>query len=100
MVLAGCGGSSSATGTSTSTTAAPTTTQSGVPAGGPAPPELQGTWKLVSDSPEKGLLFVISEQHYRVPTHLAHGDLAVEGDEIAFFNAPICGLTLPDGVGR
>jgi hypothetical protein len=67
--------------------------------GGPAPPELQGTWKL-SGSPEKGLLFVISERHYRVPTHLAHGDLAVEGDKIAFFNAAICGLTLPEGVGR
>lgn len=97
-LLAGCGGSSSALGTTTEPPA--TTTQSGVPAGGPAPPELQGTWKLVSDSPERGLLFVISEQHYRVPTRLAHGDLAVEGDEIAFFNAAICGLTLPDGVGR
>jgi len=31
---------------------------------------------------------------------LAHGDLAVDGDEIAFFNAAICGLTLPNGVGR
>jgi hypothetical protein len=97
-ILAACGGSSSATGTSTA--AAPTTTQSGVPAGGPAPPELQGTWKLVADGPDKGLLFVISDQHYRVPTRLAHGDLAVDGGEIAFFNAAICGLTLPDGVGR
>jgi hypothetical protein len=35
-----------------------------------------------------------------VPTRLAHGDLAVDGDEVAFFNAAICGLTLPDGVGR
>ncbi len=97
-MLAGCGGSSSATGTSTA--AAPTTPQSGVPAGGPAPAELQGVWKLVSKNPDKGLLFVISEQHYSVPTRFAHGDLAVEGDEIAFFNAAICGLTLPDGVGR
>jgi hypothetical protein len=97
-ILAACGGSSSATGTGTA--AAPTRPQSSVPAGGPAPPELQGTWKLVSDGPDKGLLFVISDQHYRVPTRLAHGDLAVDGDEIAFFNAAICGLTLPDGVGR
>jgi hypothetical protein len=96
--IAGCGSSSSATGTTPAT--APTTTKSGVPAGGPAPGELQGTWKLVSKSPEKGLLFVISEQHYRVPTRLAHGDLAVDGGEIAFFNASLCGLTLPDGVGR
>jgi hypothetical protein len=99
-ILAACGGSSSATGTTTSTATATATTQSGVPAGGPAPPELQGTWKLVSDGPNNGLLFVISEQHYRVPTRLAHGDLAVDGDQIAFFNAAICGLTLPDGVGR
>jgi hypothetical protein len=35
-----------------------------------------------------------------VPLRLAHGDLVVNGNEIAFFNAPICGLTLPDGVGR
>jgi hypothetical protein len=97
-VLAACGGSSSTAGETTAP--APTTAQSGVPPGGPAPPELQGTWKLVSDSAEKGLLFVISEEHYRVPTHFAHGDLAVEGNEIAFFNAAICGLTLPDGVGH
>jgi hypothetical protein len=97
-VLAGCGSGSS--DTKTTTAAAPATTRSSIPAGGPAPNELQGTWKLASKGPNKGLLFVISEQHYRVPTRLAHGDLAVGGDEIAFFNAAICGLTLPDGVGR
>jgi hypothetical protein len=30
----------------------------------------------------------------------AHGDLVVKGSQIAFFNAAICGLQLPDGVGR
>jgi hypothetical protein len=97
-VVTGCGGGSSAAGEAT--VSMPKSTKSGIPSGGPAPPELQGTWKLVSDSSEEGLLFVISEEHYRVPTHFAHGDVAVEGNEIAFFNAAICGLTLPDGVGR
>jgi hypothetical protein len=31
---------------------------------------------------------------------LAHGDLVVNGEKVAFFNAQICGLALPDGVGR
>jgi hypothetical protein len=96
-VQAGCGGDSGAT----SPAAAPTTiARSGAPTGDPAPMELQGTWKLVSDNPDHGLLFVISDTHYRVPTRFAHGDLVVDGDEIAFFNAAICGLQLPDGVGR
>jgi hypothetical protein len=102
-----CGGESSATGTTAASTSPPTatgestTSASGAPAGDSAPAQLQGTWKLVSGNAlEKGLLFVISERHYRVPTHLAHGDLAVNGTEIAFFNAAICGLTLPEGVGR
>ena len=97
-MLGACGGGPSTSGETTAP--APTTTRSGVPPGGPAPPELQGTWKLVSHTAEKGLLFVISEEHYRVPTRFAHGDLAVEENEIAFFNAAICGLTLPDGVGH
>jgi hypothetical protein len=80
---------------------ATSTAQAQSPSGGPAPAELQGTWKLVSGNDlEKGLQFVITDRHYRVPTRLAHGDLAVNGDEVAFFNAAICGLTLPEGVGK
>jgi hypothetical protein len=76
-------------------------TEARAPAGTTAPTELQGTWKLVSKgNPEKGLLFVISDNHYRVPMRLAYGDLVVDGDEILFYNAAICGLTLPDGIGR
>ena len=107
LSVAGCGGESTAAGTTSASTTAPTASASstsstdGRPPGDAAPAKLQGTWKLVSrDSLEKGLLFVISERHYRVPMHLAHGDLAVSGNEIAFFNAAICGLTLPEGVGR
>lgn len=104
LVLVGCGGGSTASTTAAATTSAPaSSTQSaaGAPVGDPAPAELQGTWVLASKhNPEKGLKFVISERHYRVPTRLAHGDLVVNGNEIAFFNAQICGLQLPDGVGR
>jgi hypothetical protein len=82
-----------------SSTQAPTVSRA--PAGDDAPPELQGTWRLVTrGSPERGLLFVISDRHYRVPTRLANGDLAVNGNKISFFNAAVCGLTLPEGVGR
>jgi hypothetical protein len=102
-----CGGESSATGTTAASkrppaaTGASTAGPSGAPTGDAAPAKLQGIWKLVTGNAlEKGLLFVMSERHYRVPTHLAHGDLAVNGTEIAFFNAAICGLTLPEGVGR
>lgn len=30
----------------------------------------------------------------------AQGDIVVNGDEIAFFNSAVCGLMLPEGVGR
>lgn len=107
LSIASCGGESSATGTTAASTSPPAATgastagSSGAPTGGTAPTELQGTWKLVSGNAlEKGTLFVIGDRHYRVPTHLAHGDLAVNGNQIAFFNAAICGLTLPEGIGR
>ena len=103
----GCGGESTATGTTGAPASPPTapasstSTGTGAPSGDAAPAQLQGTWKLVSkENPDKGLHVVISERHYRVVTRLAHGDLAVKGNEIAFFNAAICGLQLPDGVGR
>ena len=95
--LTACGGSSGAAPAPTATRAAANPQQ---PSGEDAPAELQGTWRLMSKGPEKGLLFVISDRHYRVPARLAHGDLAVDGDEILFFNATICGLTLPQGIGR
>jgi hypothetical protein len=104
LASAGCGGKSVAAETSPTTSGAGPTASTGGPAGGPggeaAPAKLQGTWRLVSKSPEQGLIFVITDRHYRVPTRLAHGDLVVDGDEIQFFNAAICGLTLPEGVGR
>jgi hypothetical protein len=101
--LAACGGSGSSSHTSApqlgSTGAATAPPQP--PAGEDAPIELQGTWRLVSkDSPEAGLLFIISDSHYWVPGRFASGNLVVHGSEIAFFNAAIYGLTLPDGVGR
>jgi hypothetical protein len=98
--LTGCGGSeASPTNVSPATDGA--SSAAAAPAGEDAPASLQGTWKLVTKgSPERGLLFVISGRHYRIPTRLANGDLVVNGDEILFFNAAICGLTLPEGVGR
>ena len=99
-IVPACGGSGTSTQGSGGTSSAESTS-SQAPAGDAAPPELQGTWKLVTKrSPERGLLFVISDRHYRVPTRLANGDLAVDGNEVLFYNAAICGLTLPEGVGR
>jgi hypothetical protein len=107
LTLMGCGGESTATGTTGAPASSPTapasstSTGTGAPSGDAAPAQLQGTWKLVSGNAlEKGILFVIGDRHYRVPTYLAHGDLAVNGNQIAFFNAAICGLTLPEGIGR
>ncbi len=98
--LAGCGGSRASPTVASSPTVA-ATSAAAAPEGEDAPAELQGTWKLATKgSPERGLLFVISDRHYRIPTRLANGDLVVNGDEILFFNAAICGLTLPEGIGR
>lgn len=98
-ISGGCGGESGSSPPPAADTSVSTSVAGAVP-GEAAPPALQGTWKLVSKSLDRGLLFVISDRHYRVPTRLAHGDLAVDGNEVAFYNAAICGLTLPDGVGR
>jgi len=104
--LSGCGdaGQSAATSgpktTSQTEAVAPASGQP-LPGGGPAPSSLQGTWRLASrNSPEAGLLLILSDSHYRVAGRFASGDLVVDGNEIAFFNAALCGLTLPEGVGR
>lgn len=101
LVLTACGGGGpQSDATTQAPTAATTTRASSAPTGDPAPAKLQGTRRLVSEGPEKGIRVVITDRHYRVVERLGHGDLVVNGDEIAFFNAQICGLLLPDGVGR
>jgi hypothetical protein len=100
LVLMSCARESGSEATSQPATEATSTRASSGPTGDTAPAELQGTWKLVSNNPYRGLVVVITDSHYRVVERFAHGDLAVNGDEVAFFNAQICGLALPDGVGR
>ena len=107
-VLSGCGGSESpetvagSEPTTSESQAGSSTARETLP-GDPAPTELQGTWRLVSGSEELGpIRLVISERRAHVSRGGAssQGDLVVNGSEIAFFNSAVCGLMLPEGVGR
>lgn len=110
MALAACGGSDSqpseaaATGATSQTGPAATAVVEETaqpPPGGPAPPELQGTWLFRSESLGPVRLN-ITEDRYAVSAggRSTQGDLVVDGDEIAFFNSNVCPLELPEGIGR
>jgi hypothetical protein len=92
---------------------------SGKPAGGPLPAQLQGDWLLppaaavgvgVTCPTPLAVATCIVKLTFTATTFdfeinaLGHtsggGDAVVNGTEIDFFNAPGCGLQLPDGVGR
>lgn len=73
--------------TSTSPTPAP-------PPGGAAPAELQGQWLPPDGS---GRLFIRADYW---ASGDAYSEFVVNGDEIDFYNGRMCGLRLPDGVGR
>jgi hypothetical protein len=69
------------------------------PAGGPIPPELAGEWF-------KGDVYRVKFEDNRVSLiNLQSGgvggsQVVVDGDELVLFNSVLCGLTLPDGIGR
>jgi hypothetical protein len=98
--LTACAGSGS-----TGTTAEPATSTASAqkPPGGPAPAELQGDWLSLSDA--NGLPPIRLSIHatsYRAGRGGGGGagQIVVRGDEIDLFNSALCGLYLPEGVGR
>jgi hypothetical protein len=99
--------------TSTGTVTTPSAANSR-PQGGPVPTTLLGDWFLppaiviaVENDPSCRLLrLTLSATTYRL-THdpacggvVSTGEVVVNKAEIDFFNADVCGLKLPDGVGR
>ena len=85
------------------------------PPGGPVPARLLGDWFLppatvsaiMGSSTCRLLKLTLSPTTYRL-THTddpacgtsSSGDVTVNNTEIDFFNADVCGLKLPNGVGR
>ena len=105
--LTACGGAdgqrSAATSASTARDGSPAPTVVGEtgqqPHGGPAPPELQGTW-LTKYLGTPARLY-IRANGFAVSLGVAgSGQIVVRGDEIDFFGSAHCGLSLPEGVGR
>jgi hypothetical protein len=100
---------------------APSTT-SGWPAGGPVPAQLLGDWFMppAAVEPVSGVpcpspattlncffQLTLTKTTYRQTftatggkQEAGQGDVVVKNSEIDFFNGVICGLKLPDGVGR
>lgn len=113
----------SACGQSTPSANVTPSAASGTPPGGPLPAQLLGDWLLplaaanayLESSGETcptplavatcmfKLTFTATTFYFEInaPGHSSGGgDAVVNGTEIDFFNAPGCGLQLPDGVGR
>jgi hypothetical protein len=93
----------------------------GAPTGGPVPAQLRGDWFLPATdlvdvtgvpcpSPATAancfvqLTFTATTYHQELTasasTLAGSGDVVVKNSEIDFFNGVLCGLTLPDGIGR
>jgi hypothetical protein len=85
------------------------------PPGGPVPAQLLGDWFLppaiVTTVTGNGACRLLRLTLAATTYHLAHtdnpacgtsssGDVVVNGTEIDFFSSDVCGLQLPDGVGR
>jgi hypothetical protein len=108
-LLATACGQSSSTATVTSPSAA-----NGRPQGGPVPASLLGDWFLPpaivaaveGDTSCRMLRLTFTATTYRLTHDPACGGLTSTGEvvvnktEIDLFNADVCGLKLPDGVGR
>lgn len=120
VLASSCGQStSSSTVPTPSVTASPTPAAS-PPPGGPVPAQLLGDWYLspaavlalgnsCPSNPNAVNCFAkltftaTTYQQGFQPPHPdgpAQGDVVVNNDEIDFFNGVLCGLQLPDGVGR
>ena len=107
LLNAGCGQATSSTQTQSA--------EPNSPPGGPVPAAIQGDWflppatvsSIMSNDSCRLLKLTLAATTY----HLTHsinpacgtsssGDVVVNKAEIDFFSADVCGLKLPDGVGR
>src|SRR4029077_19210371 len=81
------------------TAVAPPNASPSAPRGGPVPAELAGMWKQVAD-PSIDLNLSGTGSAIGRPETTAHGNVAVNGSEIDFYNSDACGIPLPGGIGR
>ena len=90
---AACGGGTVPAGAAHSPSASPS-----APKGGPVPVELAGAWTQVAD-PTIGLKMTGTSFAIGHPDTQAHGNVAVNGSEIDFYNSDACFIPLPGGIG-
>jgi hypothetical protein len=116
ILASSCGGSTAAANVPAPSAAA------GTPRGGPVPAELLGDWFMppAAVEPVSGVpcpspatvtncffqLTLMATTYHQAYTAsggqqaAGQGNVVVSGNEIVFFNGLVCGLKLPDGVGR
>jgi hypothetical protein len=84
---------------SATSTVAPTAS---APPGGAVPMTLAGDWILRTTTPSTSPDLVFQANTYELITNggMSFGNVAVNGNEIDFFNGSICRISLPGGVGR
>jgi hypothetical protein len=89
----------SATPSPVRSTATPMSTP---PPGEPVPSALTGDWLQIGGSPTEGPDVIFQGNKYELQTNggTNFGMVAVNGNEIDFFNGDGCGIALPGGVGR
>ena len=72
---------------------------SSAPQGGPIPAQLDGAWRQVVDP---SVVMILTANYYSQagPDGSGHGNVAVNGSEIDFFNGSQCYLSPPAGIGK
>jgi hypothetical protein len=72
------------------------------PPGGPVPAALSGDWLQKGNNPSVGPDVIFSGTKYELVTTggMTFGRVAVNGNEIDFYNGDGCAIPLPGGVGR
>jgi hypothetical protein len=90
--------STTPTPSATSTIAPPAS----APPGGPVPTTLAGDWILRTTTPSTSPDLIFQGNRYQLVTSggFSFGNVAVNGNEIDFFNGSVCRIPLPGGVGR
>jgi hypothetical protein len=115
LLYSSCGQSTSSANQPTPSAATSPIPAASPPPGGPAPAQLLGKWLLRTSNPKPEIGLINGKVQLTLTAMTFHflaidnsafgmtgapGDVVVNNTEIDFFSGDMCGLQLPNGVGR